>query len=240
MKNTQHSNKIFAEHWGFARIFMLFFIGCIVGTYYEQFIFLYQSGQWESRSGLIYGPYNPVYGLGIALFALVLGKHNDTRPWYKTFLYASILGGAAEYVMSYVSEFLFNGVSWDYSDKFLNIGGRTTVIYALFWGATGFLFMRFIYPLLSKWISYIPYNTGKVVLPILVVFMALNMLISYTALIRQNFRLRGYAPVTCVGEYYDKVYTDDFLYEIYPNMIHDPEEELNDWEEHVTDDSTIV
>ena len=81
--------------------------------------------------------------------------------------------------------------------------------------------MRFIYPLLSKLIEMIPYKVGKILLPILVVFMCLNMFVSYTALFRQAQRLDGKPPMTFLGEIYDKVYTDEFLAKIYANMNHD-------------------
>lgn len=81
--------------------------------------------------------------------------------------------------------------------------------------------MHFIYPLLSKLIEMIPYRVGRILLPVAVIFMALNMLVSYTALFRQAERLEGKPPMTFVGEIYDKIYTDEFLKTIYPNMIHD-------------------
>lgn len=220
-------NKTFAKGWCFAKIFMLFMIGCVIGTYYEQFLTLFTKGVWESRQGIIYGPFNPIYGFGFAAFGLFLGKNNDARKWYWTFLYASILGGITEYSLSWIGEKLFHANSWDYSGYFLNIGGRTTIPFMIFWGIGGLLFMKFIYPFLSKLIEKIPYKIGTTALPILVVFMLLNMLISYSALFRQQERLSGTAPRTFIGEIYDKVYTDEFLKTIYPNMVHDKIKEEN-------------
>lgn len=213
--------KVFAKGWCFAKIFMLFVIGSIIGTYYEQFLTLFTKGVWESRQGIIYGPFNPIYGFGFAAFGLFLGKNNDTRKWYLTFLYASILGGVTEFSLSWIGEKLFNANSWDYSGYFLNIGGRTTIPFMIFWGVGGLLFMKFIYPFISKLIEKIPYRIGNVVLPILVIFMILNMLVSYSALYRQEERLKGNAPMTFIGKIYDKVYSDEFLKTNYPNMVHD-------------------
>lgn len=217
---TEKPKKIFAEKWGFAQIFMFFTIGCIIGVYYEQILTLITDGVWESRKGIIYGPFNPVYGAGFALFVFFLGKHNATRKWYLTFLYSAILGGVAEYSLSWISEVLFNSKSWDYSGYFLNIGGRTTVPFMMFWGLGGLIFMYFIYPFICKLLQKIPYSFAKVAFPILVVFLILDMFVSYTALIRQANRLKGEEPITFLGELYDKIYTDEFLKEIYPNMIH--------------------
>lgn len=217
-----NKSDVFAQGWCFAKIFFMFFIGCIIGTYYEEILYFIRSGGiWESRQGIIYGPFNPIYGFGFAGFALLLGKHNDNRPWWKTYIYSALIGGIAEYSLSWIGETLFHANSWDYSNMFLNIGGRTTVPFMLFWGLGGLVFMRFIYPFLSKLIEMIPYKLGKIMLPILVIFMALNMFVSYTALFRQAQRLEGKKPITFLGEIYDKVYTDEFLAKVYANMKHD-------------------
>lgn len=222
MKQKTKSKKepVFAAGWCAAKIFMFFVIGSMIGTWYEEILNFAKFGTWESRAGIIYGPFNPIYGLGFALFAFFLGRKNDTRKWYMTFLYSALLGGAIEYVISFMGEMLIQVKSWDYSGYFLNIDGRTTVPFMLFWGFGGLVFMRFLYPLLSKLIEKIPAQIAKYGYPVLVVFMCLNMFISYTALIRQSFRKQGIPPFTVLGEVYDKIYPDEFLEEIYPNMEH--------------------
>jgi len=44
-------------------IFWLFVIGSIVGYIYEMIVVLVQKGYFESRQGLIYGPFTPIYGI---------------------------------------------------------------------------------------------------------------------------------------------------------------------------------
>jgi len=217
MKKNTKEKKIFAEKWGFAQIFMFFIIGCIIGVYYEQILNLIQNGVWESRQGLIYGPFNPVYGAGFALFVLFLGKNIKKRKWYLTYLYACLLGGAAEFTTSWASEKLFNAESWDYSHKFLNIAGRTTIPYMLFWGLGGLIFMMWIYPIIVKLLNKIPYKIGRVILPILVVFMALNMFITWSALIRQANRLNDKPPANAFSRLLDRHYTDEFLARYFTN-----------------------
>ena len=219
-KKKKEKKKIFGENWGFVQIFMIFVIGCIIGVYYEQFLHLFKTGLWESRQGIIYGPFNPVYGLGFGMFVIFLGKNIKTRKWWLTFIYACLLGGIAEYATSWISTELFHAESWDYSDRLLNIGGRTTIPYMLFWGAGGSLFMFYIYPLFVKLINKIPYKVGKIAFPILVVFMILNMFISYSALIRQASRIQGNEPANAFSRFLDWHYNDEFLKKYYPNMVH--------------------
>ena len=86
--------KVFAKGYCFAKIFIFFVLGCLIGTYYEEILWFVKYGEITNRQGLIYGPFSPIYGVGILVFVLLLGKKNDTRSILKTFLYAwsQILG----------------------------------------------------------------------------------------------------------------------------------------------------
>lgn len=218
---TEHTDPIFAQGLCLSKVFMMFVIGCMIGTYYEEIMNFVRSGNWESRQGIIYGPLNPIYGAGFAAFTYFLGKGVTKHKWYVTYLYACLLGGITEYSLSWIGEVLFHANSWDYSGYFLNIGGRTTVPFMLFWGLGGLFFIKVIYPLLSKIIEAIPYKLGKAVFPVLVAFVILDMVVSYSALIRQAQRQAGNPPITIVGQLYDQVYTDDFLKDYYANMVHE-------------------
>lgn len=218
---SSDNDKVFAQGYCFAKIFMFFVIGCVIGTYYEEILTFFQKGVWESRSGLIYGPFNPIYGFGFAGFIALLGKNIKQRKWYWTYFWSCIIGGVAEYSLCLIGEILFHGRSWDYTGYFLNIGGRTTVPFMLFWGLGGMVMLYIVYPLIGKLIEMIPYKIAKIGYPILLVFIILNMVISYSALFRQGQRREKKPPMTFIGEIYDNVYDDEFLYKIYPNMDHE-------------------
>ena len=52
------------------RIFLIFILGSILGYLYETILVFFQTGHYESRQGLIYGPLTPVYGLGGVVYYL--------------------------------------------------------------------------------------------------------------------------------------------------------------------------
>ena len=54
----------FAQGMTFYKLFWVFFIGCFAGVVLETIYCLIQRGHYESRVGLIYGPFNLVYGVG--------------------------------------------------------------------------------------------------------------------------------------------------------------------------------
>ena len=50
------------------KIFIIFMIGSIIGYIVEMIVALVQNGHFVSRQGLIYGPFTPVYGIGILVY----------------------------------------------------------------------------------------------------------------------------------------------------------------------------
>lgn len=72
-------------------LFWLFILGSMIGYIYEMIVVLFQKGYFESRQGLIYGPFTPVYGIGMILYYLVL-KSMDTRNKVKIFFVTMLLG----------------------------------------------------------------------------------------------------------------------------------------------------
>ena len=131
------NNKVFAEGYSAKKLFLVFAIGSIIGALYEQILNLIKvyisTGNivWELRRGVIYGPFSPIYGAGAVLIVYLLVKPNYSN--IKTFLYGSILGGAFEYIISFLQETFTHTISWDYSNYFLNINGRTTIPYMIVW-----------------------------------------------------------------------------------------------------------
>ena len=50
------------------------------------------------------------------------------------------------------------------------------------------------------------------------VFLFFDFMVSWGALFRQNFRHRGYEPITFIGRFLDQYYGDEVLKKYYTNM----------------------
>ncbi len=223
MKEVKEKNSIFAEGFCFKKMFFIFIIGSIFGAYYEEILVLLTklfNGQpfiWEPRRGVLWGPFSPIYGFGAVAMTYILAKKE--RPVWKTFLYAALLGGLVEFGVGFLQETFIGTVSWNYSKSFLNIQGRTSLKYIIVWGLLGVVFVKWIYPAVSSFIESIPIKTGEIIFKVLLIFISINCLISWTALGRQNIRRKGYKPITIVGEFYDQTFTDEYLKRKFPNMV---------------------
>jgi len=211
-------NKIFAEGFCFKKIFIFFLIGGLFGTYYEEILWFIKYGEITSRQGLIYTPFSPIYGLGVIVFVIFLGKKNKERSLLETFIFASLIGGVTEYMTSLIADVCFGVKFWDYSNYFLNLNGRTTIPFMLGWGLLGTFLMKVLYPFVSKWVEKIPYRIGNFIYYFIFVVVILDLFITYSAFGRMGFRNAGVEPFTPLGQLYDEIYDNEFMYEKFPVM----------------------
>ena len=206
--------KVFAEGMCWKKIFWIFIIGCIFGCIFEMILTYLKTGDLVSRRGLIYGPFNPVYGFGAAVFALFLNKQENV---FMIFIGAALLGGGCEYICSVIQEYVFGTISWDYSNKPFNFNGRTSLTYMFYWGILGVIFTQLIYPILSKGIEKTPIRIGNITTVLLLVFIIVDAVISISASIRQYERKQGIQPNNQIEVFLDEKYPDERLDKIYEN-----------------------
>lgn len=201
----------------FVKIFWVFVIGCIAGYIMEVAFNFFWTRSFETRQGLIYGPFAPVYGLGTVAFYLILPKIKNI---FNVFWVSAVLGGVTEYLCSFFQEKLFGTISWDYSDLFMNINGRTSLTYCILWGILGVVFIKLIYPYIEKRFKKINVNVvTKFVTAFAVVFMVFNISISSMAAKRQYERREKIKADNVIDEFLDEHYPDELLDKVYSNKI---------------------
>lgn len=209
--------KAFASGLNFYKLFWIFFIGCFLGVVVETIFGLITTQKLESRAGLVYGPFNPVYGFGAVLMTVCLYKLREKRDLW-IFLSCMVIGAAFEYLCSYLQELVLGTVCWKYDDQMFSIQGRTSLLYAFFWGVLGVFWIKLLFPLLSRWIEKIPVKVGIPLTWILVVFMVFNMAVSLMALERQNQRREQIPANNAVARLLDERFPDSRLERIYRHM----------------------
>ena len=217
---TEHKeNKkiIFAKGICFNKLFWIFLVGCVVGVLIETLYCLILGGHFEVRWGVIYGPFNPVYGFGTVIITLALNKFSNSSK-LKIFVLSVFLGGAYEYFCSFFQEITLGAVSWNYKEANFNFSGRTTLTYAFCWGLLGLVWIKKIYPRISDWIESFPHRLGKVSTFFLLWFMVFNMLVSSAAVWRYSNRSNGILPKNRLEFILDDLYPNEVIKRVYPNM----------------------
>ncbi len=202
---------------GVYTLFWIFVVASVLGYILEMLFWYFHNGYFESRKGLVYGPFSQVYGFGAVLLTLLLYRLRDKNPLV-IFGVSAFAGAAFEYLCSLLQELALGTVSWQYSHAKYNIGGRTTLKYAFFWGVLGLVFIRFCYPLLCGAIERFPRRYGNWVAGALAVFLCFDILLSVAAIKRGTDRSEGLPPQTSFGQFLDRRFDDARMREIYPNM----------------------
>ena len=131
------------------QLFWYFLIFSIVGLIIETIYCYITSGVIESRKGLLWGPFCPVYGVCGAFLIFILYKLNcNTIP--QLFIAGFIFGSIGEYILSYALESVYGMRFWDYNYLSFNLNGRISILYTFAWGVIGLLFINNIHPFISK------------------------------------------------------------------------------------------
>ncbi len=219
LKEDDHQAKkyIFAEGLCLNKLIWIFVIWALCGDLIETVFVALTTGIWMSRSSLIYGTFSIVWGFGAVIITIVTQRLANREDRY-VFLSGCALWGVYEYTCSVISEVVFGRTFWDYSDMTFNIGGRTNLLFCLFGGALSVLWVKIIYPVISRWIEKIPPAIGMVTTWVLVVLMAADLALSGAVLARYVERTEGEEQANILEEFIDQNYSDSYVESVWPNM----------------------
>ncbi len=207
------------------QLFWYFILFSILGLFIETIYGYYSMGVWESRKGLLWGPFCPVYGVG-AIFLIFLLNHVDQKNYFKLFFYGALIGAAVEYVLSYGLEAIYGARFWDYSYTQIHINGRICVIYSLFWGILAIGLMKFVKPFMDKLIDRISLKIKAsteigiflfLVVDALVTVWAIN--IYETRAVKQYYQEEmQYSNITWIRKIEEDYFTNERMQKTFPNL----------------------
>lgn len=198
----------------FTYYFWTFVLGSVLGVVIETLWCILKNKRVESRKGLIFGPFNPLYG--VASVALTYSiKISFNQSIGNIFLIGVVVASLIEYICSYYQEKITGTVSWDYRDFKFNLHGRINLIYSIFWGVLTIFWARSCMPILDKFTGIF---VGKEKLTIIAfILMALDCLISLAACIRRKHRKEKKYAKTKFEKHLDYFYDDEILDKVYAN-----------------------
>ena len=113
-------------------------------------------------SGILYGPWTPIYGIGIVIVILIsnyLFVHLHLSRWVETFItfvIITLILTLLEWIGGILIEKIFHTVFWDYSKEAFSIGKYISLSKSLMWGVGSIIFIYVLKPLLEGVIKHIP------------------------------------------------------------------------------------
>lgn len=93
------------------------------------------------NAGFLYGPFVPIYGFGAIAVSRLDGLLIDSPILVKALAFGVTLT-ALEYATGYLFERLFRLRLWDYSNHRLNLHGRVSLLFSVFWTALALIYVN--------------------------------------------------------------------------------------------------
>lgn len=158
---------------------LYFFVYAFIGWLMETIYAFFMLGGFHKR-GFLLGPICPLYGFG-ALILLILLK-NYKEKGFKLFFLAAVIFSAFEYITGFALDALFQLKFWDYTQDFLNINSRISLMYSIIWGLIAVIFFKIIHPFMEKIVKkitkHIPYKVSCSILTIFVIIFITDIVLS--------------------------------------------------------------
>jgi uncharacterized membrane protein len=159
-------------------IVLQFFIFGFAGWCMEVILKYRQYHRFINR-GFLTGPILPIYGFGVILITLVVGRLTSVESGVMTtFAISLVICGLVEYLTSFVLEKIFHARWWDYSQKPMNLHGRVWIGNLVLFGLAGVAIIHIVNPVLFPALARIPLNTRKVTAVVLLAIFAADLVIS--------------------------------------------------------------
>lgn len=203
----------------FFLLFWIFVIGSVMGLVIEDCFHLVVYREWESRAGLVWGPFSSIYGVGAVVLTLFLNRFYYTHNLI-IFLIAMVLGSVLEYSASWMMETFWHAIAWDYTGTFGSINGRTNFMFGVMWGTLGLFWVRITLPLIKHVELLINRETllFKLISIAMVIFMTLNIVFTVLALNREGERVEDIPPATQIDVLLDEWFPDEWMQARFHNM----------------------
>ncbi|MBU0928816.1 MAG: putative ABC transporter permease [Spirochaetes bacterium] len=115
----------------YAGFLLYFYIFGVVGWLVEM-IYLSTAGRGLINSGFLQGPVCPAYAAGVLIIYPFTLLFAPLPFWFQCVLYA-VLATIVEYTAHITLEKVLGIRIWDYSDEFMNLHGRISLKYTVFW-----------------------------------------------------------------------------------------------------------
>ena len=155
-----------SQEYGFGRYFILTALLSFVGWAWEVLVMRVQTGKFYNQ-GFMTLPFCPIYGCSLLVAYLVLGTPDHGRGILKGvktkstryalyFAFAFIIPTIAELLVGAVLDRGLHLTLWSYSSLPMNYKGYVCLPISLVWSGLIFLFMKFVFPYLYRFIRRIP------------------------------------------------------------------------------------
>lgn len=200
--------------------FWVFTVASILGLVVENLFHIVVYGFYESRAGLVWGPFSPVYGVAAVVMTMALDRFCKAHNLF-IFLLSAFIGSAVEFTASVIMQYCWGAIAWDYTGTFGSIGGRTNLLFAAMWGTLGLVWVHVVLPGVKTLLGHFD-SKGRferILTTVVTIYLAADIVVTSVALDRESQRKADVPATTPLQQVMDEYFPDDYLEARFHNLV---------------------
>lgn len=201
------------------QLVIIFLLGSIAGLILEELWMFFTAGLTQSRVGLVWGPFSPLYGFGATLLTMICWRLRRRNASPMAIFFVSVLvGGSLEQFTGWSMETFFHASSWTYIHLPDHITQWVAWRFLFFWGVLGLAWTRIIMPDLLYRIGMATTRRQVVFVSLLALYLAADIFMTAMCFGRKVARDKGIPAQNSFETWVDANYTDDFIAARFQNL----------------------
>ena len=214
---------------GWYQAVIIFFLGSMAGLLIEEVWMLVSAGLTESRVGLVWGPFSPLYGLGAVLLTwLSFFLRSRGAAGWQVFLVSAVVGGVLEQIAGWSMSTFFDAESWTYLHLPDHITQWVAWRFLAAWGVLGLVWCRAVMPRLLYQIGMPTTRRQAVFVTLVAVYLVADVAMTLACFDRKAERDAGEPPSNAFEQWVDTNYNDEFISSRFENLKIGGERDLVD------------
>ena len=214
---------------GWYQAVIIFFLGSMAGLLIEEVWMLVSAGLTESRVGLVWGPFSPLYGLGAVLLTwLSFFLRSRGAAGWQVFLVSAVVGGVLEQFAGWSMSTFFDAESWTYLHLPDHITQWVAWRFLVAWGVLGLVWCRAVMPRLLYQIGMPTTRRQAVFVTLVAVYLVADVAMTLACFDRKAERDAGEPPSNAFEQWVDTNYNDEFISSRFENLKIGGERDLVD------------
>ena len=158
----------------------IFFIFSFIGFLFENLLNIFTNDTFNS--GILYGPWTFIYGIGVLLMVIVYKflQQFHLKKWKEVVLFyiiITVVMTLVEFSGGMLIETIFHRTYWDYTNMCFNYGKYICLEVSLAWGLLATFITYLVLPFINKIEKKIPWfvSVGLIILFVLdIIFTIIN------------------------------------------------------------------
>lgn len=208
-----------AMHMGWYQVVILFVVGSMAGLLLEEIWMLITAGLTESRVGLVWGPFSPLYGAGTVLLTLISYQlRRRHAPNVVVFCISAVVGGLLEEITGWGMLTFFHMQSWTYAFLPDHITEFVAWRFLFFWGLLGLIWCRFVMPRALYHIGEPTSKRQAIFITLISLYLVADIGMTVACFMRATARDVGIPPQNAFEQWVDMHYSNEFISARFQNL----------------------